>query len=125
MKTNLKKILLVLTVGAMLLGLVACGGGHEGKYYIEEMFGMDVAAIASMSGMSEKEVRESMYIELKSGGKFAMVSVDGDDKDSDEVTYTISGEKITLTMDGESVEGTIKGGVITIDQDGFTMKFKK
>lgn len=112
---KVSKLLVCLTaVVCAALCLTACGG-VKGKYKAE---------------LTEGGVTMTATIELKGGDKFTMsTKVKGDVPDemkdfvtqietTIEGTYKIDGEKITLTstVSGQenTVEGTIKDGVITI-----------
>ncbi|MBP5230279.1 MAG: hypothetical protein ILO68_00985, partial [Clostridia bacterium] len=64
-----------------------------------------------------------MKFELTNDGKFTM---DIYGQDEAEGTYTLSGDKITLTgPDGSSIDGTLKGNELTLTMEGETIVFEK
>ena len=107
----MKKVVKVLCLLAVALcvgfSLAACGENAVGVYEY------------SVEGVTTT-------LELKDDDTFTMSMV-RDDKTTPlgTGTYKVDGDKITLTIDGESVEGTISGGEIVITQDGVKMTFKK
>ena len=108
----MKKIVKVLSAAVLvvMLGvtLVACGG-VKGTYECEiTVMGSTVTTT----------------LELKDGDKCVMSANAGGISSEKEGTYKVDGDKITLTISGESVEGTISGGEIVITQDGVKMTFK-
>ena len=107
----------------VLVMLVACGGSKslDGKWGLTgfEMGGADMLALLTgVGGMDPDTLSEMMYCEFK-GDKFT-IAMDGDEMEG---TYKVSGSKITLTIDGEDQVGTLKGDsfTISIDEGGETM----
>ncbi len=123
----MKRRVVAIALTALLLValLAACGGGGDskyvGKYYMSKIADWTVKEYADLLGISEQEAKEFMWVELKSGGKGTFTS----DEDVEEITWKVSGDKITLTAQGEDLEGTIKDGVITFDLDGEVLELKK
>ncbi len=124
-----RKVLAILLAALMLTALLAaCGGGSGGgsnkfvgKYYLSRLDEWTVKEYADLVGMTEQEAKESMYLELKSGGKATFCM----DDEPDEVNWKVEGEKITLSLDGDSMEGTIKDNVITFDLEGEILELTK
>ena len=116
----MKKLLAILLAMALLLSLAACGKDedpHAGKYIgiAAEMMGMEMP-------MSEVYDGEN-YLELKSGGK-GTLTLEGD---SYKVKWSLEGEDLTVTVDGEDSDGTLKNGVISVDfmDMGLILTFEK
>ena len=125
MKTK-RMLAVMLAVVLMMSMLVACGskGGSNaavGTYKLDTIMGMSLADAAEAFGGSEEEVADMMKIELKDGGKLTM-TVDGE---TGEGEWKLDGEKLTLTVDGEAQEATLKDGVITMEEEGMSVTFKK
>ena len=99
----------VVCLGAAML---ACGGKVEGKYTYK----------GTQMGVTMKQT-----IELKKDNKCTItVEVDGETGESLEGTYKIDGDKITITIGGDSQEGTYKKGKsITLTRGDQSMVFKK
>ena len=124
----MKKRVLAIVLAVFLLAalLTACGGGgndskYVGKYYMSRIADWSAKEYADLFGISEQEAKESMWVELKSGGKATFFT----DDEAEEVSWKVSGETLTLTAQGEEMSGTIKDGVITFDLDGETLELTK
>ena len=128
MKSAKKIVVAVAMMAAMVAVLCSCGGGNDGTYVVQNMMGMDVQQLLdlySSMGGDDATVPKSAedLATLKISGKSFTMKVSG----QDDVTgdCEISGETIKLTAQGETMEGTIKDGVITVDEGGTSMTFKK
>ena len=75
----------------------------------------------SISSMSDVDISQ-MYIELKSDGTFTM-NVPGESSTSGK--WSQSGSIISLNVNDETVECTLKGKTITISEDDMSMVFEK
>ena len=101
--------ILVLMMG--LSGLAAQNAPPSGKFYLTvwEAGGMDmlefIKSMNEMAGESTGGDAEDLYIELLSGNRFVMASVDADDEPTTGV-FTMNGKNIVLTADGEDLPGT-------------------
>ena len=128
----MKKTVAIMMLAVLLLGLLAACGGGDGKY-------VGTYKLNKMESMSLQDVADYLYdgdlekaknfvtLELKSGGK-ASFNVDGEDPV--DLTWKVDGEKISLTGkndDGteETIQCTVKDGVITMDMDGEVLELKK
>ena len=125
----MKKRVLAIVLAVFLLAalLTACGGGsgsdskYVGKYYMSRIADWSAKEYADLFDISEQEAKESMWVELKSGGKATFFT----DDEAEEVSWRVSGETLTLTSQGEELSGTIKDGVITFNLDGDTLELTK
>ena len=124
----MKKALTLVLAALLLIGLLAaCGGGgggsskYEGTYYLSKLADWTVAEYADLLGMEVADAEKSFTLELKSGGK-AVFTENGD---SDDCTWKVDGEKLTLTADGETLEGTIKDKVISFEIEGDILELTK
>jgi hypothetical protein len=123
MKRGFRKILSVILVLAMMCSLAACGSGGKdldpnlGKYIGYQIDIMGWEPMDSVYDGGEN------YVELKSGGK-GTFCLDGS---STKIKWTLDGEDLTMTAEGEDCTGTLKDGMITTDFFGydFTMTFLK
>lgn len=120
----MKKKVLVLGIAvvmALSMAFVASCGKTDpnvGKYKMVEMMGM---TIDDMNKLAGEDVSDMITLELKDGGKGVMKV----ESESGDVEWKVDGEKISLTADGETIEGTIKDGVIEIEIDGISVVFEK
>ena len=130
----MKKTIAILMLSVLLLGLLAACGGKSGAgndpllgtYKFSKMVDMTVQEYADLIGISLEEAQKFMVIELLSGGK-GTLSVEGEVQN---ITWKTEGEKFTLTAKDENnqddtVEGTIKDGVITLDLEGEFIELSK
>lgn len=124
MKT-IAKVMAVVLVIAMLAALAACGSsGPEGKYVVKSINGQELNealdAAAKEANMSADEylkqlgvdkAEEMVTIELKSEGKAVMeAKMFGF---SEEGTWKQDGDQITITLDGDSADFTLKGNELS------------
>ena len=120
-----RRIVAMVLLVVALVALVGCssGGGVTGTYKLTKFMGMDIEQANSLYGLGggEGSLEEMFIITLKSGGKCDF-EIDGEKQ---EVDYKISGENITMSYQGESISGTIKGGVITLSVEGIELEFTK
>ena len=105
----MKKIIALLLTLAMLLSLAACGSSepdpNAGIYY---------GTVGTYSGFSmpvEKLFEGGCSLELKNGGKGVITL----GEDPYNVKWSLEGETITVTLQGEESVGTLKDGVIDIE----------
>lgn len=104
----MKKLIAMLMVVTMMVGLVACSSEPDpnaGKY-------IAVTATALGIEMPIEDVLEGeTWIELKNGGKGDLM-LDGQKFG---LKWTLEGEDITITIQGEDSYGTLADGAITVD----------
>ncbi len=106
MKKLVKVFGLLTVIACLCLSVAACGdSGVEGTYEYS---------------LSAEGASSTITLELKSGGKMTMTikaSMGGQEiaNETVEGTYKVSGEKLTLTVEGEDAEATIKDGKITME----------
>ena len=118
----MKKIIALLLALAMLLSLAACGGSAEEDPNAGKYIGVSAAVGGFAMAMSDVYPGET-WIELKSGGR-GTIMLGGDDFS---ITWSVEGEEITISVQGEDSIGTLKNGAIVIDlmDMGCVMTFRK
>ena len=126
----MKKTIAIVMLAVLLLGLLAaCGGSgkdsgdnkYVGTYKLSKLADMTVQEYADLFEMKLEDAQNFMTVELKSGGKAVFTS----DDEPVEVSWKVEGEKLILSAEGESIEGTIKDGVIALDFDGEIIELAK
>ena len=123
----MKKILTLALAALLLVGLLAaCGGSgssskYEGTYYMTKLSDFTVQEYAELLELSLEEAEKTFAIELKSGGKGSFI----EDGEPEDITWKVDGEKLTISAQGENLEGTIKDNVITFDFDGDVLELTK
>ena len=105
----MKKLISVLLILAMVISLAACGASepdpNAGIYY---------GTYGTYSGFSmaaEELFEGGCSLELKNGGKGEITL----GADSYNVKWSLEGETITVSLQGEESVGTLKDGVIEIE----------
>lgn len=117
----------VLIIATLMILCVGCGKSKgndvSGTYKLLSMGGMSIADLQKQYDEMgiEMNVEDMVTVELKSDDTFTMKM----DKDSQSGTYSIDGEKISLTVDGDTEEGTLKGKTLTIGSGNEEMVFEK
>ena len=126
-KRLMGKLLALMLALVCVLGLTGCGGGKSkavGKYDLESMEtgGMTINVQDMLDALGESGVEMSVEIvlELKDDGSFTL-----DESQSEEGTWEEKSGKITLTSNGESIEATLDGDTLTLEEDGEKMVFVK
>ena len=138
MKKNVwtKMVGLALTL-VCIIGLVACGdkgsSNAAGTYTLQTIaiggMTMDLEQLAETAGVPADELKVTM--DLKSDGNFlldmyALADTMGGATDTNmEGTWKESGSNITLEADGATTTVTLQDGVITMEEEGMSMTFKK
>lgn len=74
-----------------------------------------------MNAETLKSIVGEMSINFKDDKNFEMTALNN----TGEGTYTVSGEKLVLTIQGQEQEATLKGSEITLAQSGVNIIFKK
>ena len=128
MKHNLGiKALSLLLAIVCLLSLAACGGGDSpaGTYKLTKMNAagveMDLEQLAEQLGLDVSDMLFSAT--LQEDGTFI---IDGEALGmSMEGTWKQVSGGVDLTINGETITATIKGGELTMEQDGMSLTFKK
>ncbi|MBQ9609443.1 MAG: DUF4923 family protein [Lachnospiraceae bacterium] len=120
----MKKIIAtIFMITTLMILCVGCGKDVSGTYKLSSLAGQSVADLQKTydeMGVNIN-VADMITIELKSDGTFTMKM----DTESESGTYTVDGEKISLTIDNETENGTIKGDTLTIGSGSEEMVFKK
>ena len=139
MKRIVSLILVVLMVAALFVGcgssdsldgtykLKAIDGKNVKEYFtaIAEKGGETLQTVLDFMGIDENTLDNLMTLVLKSDGTFSLNSkMDAEEKSYDG-TWTQEGDKLTLTMDNEPQEFTLKDGELTFAVDGMTMTLGK
>lgn len=131
-KRLMGKLLALMLALVCVLGLTGCGGGKSkavGKYDLESMetggMTINVQDMLDALGESGVEMNVEIVLELKDDGSFTMDMSALDESQSEEGTWEEKSGKITLTSNGESIEATLDGDTLTLEEDGEKMVFVK
>ena len=123
-----KKFLAITMIAAMMLGLVACGGGSSisGTFKVASVDGKTVEDTvkeyeAAGLTMSASDIEDLMVIEFGSGDSVTVKSA-GESKTG---TYKLDGDKLSITIDNETEELTYSGDEISMESDGSKIVLKK
>lgn len=109
----MKRALAVLLCAVLLLGLAGCGKTDDAN--------LGTYNCISVKLNGAELGTEGEYIELKAGGAVTIFLIDS----PDEGKWKLSGDKLTLTIDGSEYAGTLSGGVIHISIEGADCVFAK
>ena len=119
-------MVLVLTV-ALFVGCSGSDSGAAGTYELVSikeddmnMSGEDLKAFGEMMGVKGSLIT----MELTSDGK-AKITSSFMEEVAGEGTYTLDGNKITVTIDNSPISGTVDGGKITLSDENLEMVFEK
>ena len=125
MKNAKKLVLAALMVAMMAVTLCSCGGANiDGTYVVFEADGKSVdEAVKAYEAMGQSITAEEICTMSFTDGKNFSMTVMGQTMGTG--TYEVSGETLKLTADNQTIDATIKDGVITITANGQNMKLKK
>lgn len=122
MKKALRTTLAVLMCAALLLALVACGGGAPASMKGTSWSVSKVSANGmEIQGEMLASMGFEMTLEFTSDSDFKMGAMG----EYVEGTYTLSGGTVTMTVDGEAVDAALSGNTITMEEDGAKIVFSK
>jgi len=109
-------------VGCDAIG-IGGGSGLEGRYVLTSLTidGEDQLEILEELGMDFSNV----YLEFTGDGNFSMVFDAMGVDETTTGTYELDGNNISMTSEGETLEGQLDGDVITISDEESTMTFEK
>lgn len=88
-----------------------------GNYQVWSIMGMSLFEYAVQMNKEPEEVAELLQIELGEEGVAHVVSA-GEEM---EMPYTLDGENITIGEGADMVTGTLKDGLLTLEEDGFAV----
>lgn len=117
-----KKLVAVLLLVVMVVSLAACSSSSiVGKWK------MDIKSVLKMSGMSEADYEQmksligdmSATMEFTEDGKVYLVVTAMGQSETEEQTYSVDGDK--LTMGGSTGTYKLDGDKLTITQDGMSL----
>ena len=91
-------------------------GTIEGVYRLWNMMGMSLSEWAEIMGCSLEQAADSMRVEIVDE-KTARVSFDTEEE-MQEVGLSMDGDQITLSVEDETLGGTLKDGILTLDIEG-------
>lgn len=140
MKKNVWSKMLSLALALVcVIGLVACGGNGgssaaAGTYRLQTItaagVSMNLDELATAAGVSADDFK--VTLDLKSDGSFmldmsAMADTVGTGAEDTtmEGTWKESGSNIELESEGTTTTATLQDGVITLEEEGMSMTFKK
>ena len=113
-----KLLLLLMMVSLMILPLAACGGGGSSSggdgeaAEADPLLGVYNSVAGEMMGVTlTGDDISGFSVELKEGGK-ASLDVEGS---SAKGTYTMDGDTITLSVEGEELTGTVANDVMIFE----------
>ena len=126
-----KRVLALMMVLAMMVCLVACGGGSgssdasvAGTYNLVKMnaggVSVDIGQLTEQAGVEVK-----IALVLNEDGNFTLDMSGLGVGESISGTWKADGSKLTLNAEGEDVPATLDGKTITMEQDGQSMTFEK
>ena len=107
-----RTIAIALAIVLVSFVFVSCSSGAAGKYVVKSVNGEDASGLISEYGLSSLE--EFMTVELKADGS-ATVSVMGE---SNTGNWKQEGDKIKITIEGDTEEFTLKGNELSVSMDG-------
>lgn len=127
------KMLSLMLVLVCVISMTACGSKKSdviGAYKLQtiEMEGvsMDIEELVSYLGEEGEEGADlNIILDIQDGGKFKLDMSSLDDSLSGEGTWEEADGKLKLTVEGETIEATLKDGVITMAEEGTSMTFAK
>ena len=109
----MKRFLALLLSLVLSLTLCACGGGEDTAHV-----GTYTCTTVTMGDVTVDSIEGSLDLQKEGKGSLTMSGQTFD------LTYTLEGDALTLTIDGQDATGTFADGVITVDLFGATCTFE-
>jgi len=134
MKKRVTKLLSVLLALICMFSLVACGGGSgedlSGSYSLQTMdmngVSMDMDALKeTLEAAGQDASSINISIDLEAGGSFKLNMDAIDPSMSMSGTWKSTSGGVELTVDGETLTAALADGVLTLEEEGVKMTFKK
>ena len=123
MKNGKRIVAAVLMLAVMAFALCSCGSKVDGTYVISDYNGQSLDAALELFKAAGTEMTAEQLCTFKfANGKEVTVTFMGESKTGE---YSVSGDTITMTLDGESASATLKDGKIVWSKDGETMTLSK
>lgn len=125
MKSKLKVLGVVAFALALCFALVGCGGDDKADY---KKAVIGTWELSEITGSSEDDMDMMKALGLTVEAAFAedgTFKLGAFGEAMDGTWDAKSADKVSLTIEGDSVDATIKDGVLSIEVDGEGMKFKK
>ncbi|MBQ9124708.1 MAG: lipocalin family protein [Acholeplasmatales bacterium] len=123
------KMCLVMLVAVLTLTLASCKDDNEGASGVVGTWNVTEYKVGDVDYIAMMGEGATISMEFTEDGKATMTVSAMGMSESMEGTYTVDGETITITIDGDPQSGTISGNTITISEnvDGtvFSMKLTK
>ena len=92
-----------------------------GTYRLKSFAGFSVELFAMMMELDVEEAKDYFVLELDEDGEGRLIV----EEESLEIAWTVDGDTLTISAEGEDLAGTIKYGIITFDMDGIEIKLSK
>lgn len=131
-KSIWSKLLCMALVLMMVFSLAACGkkdsgSSAAGTYNLQEISAsgvtMNMEDLKASLGDAAKDL--DFAIVLGEDGKFSLDMTAFDPSMSLEGTWEEKDGSIELTVDGETISASLKDGVLTMEEEGTSLTFKK
>ena len=116
----MKKLLVLTLALAMLLSAAASAetADYTGVWYLTSLESEGVTYSPADFGVD-------MSIEINEDGTTTGISVMGGETQTAEGTWTVEGDGIIITLDGDPASFVLEEGLLTADQDGMKMIFSR
>ena len=128
MKKVVAAFVSVIAIVAICAFMSACATGFTGTYKFSKMSmsqgGMSIEIKAGESYMGVTVNEDAYTLEIKEDNTFVLKANMGDEF-TEEGTWEERDGKYYLSADGEEVEVTLSGNVLTFEMDGVKLELKK
>ncbi len=120
MKRTVSKLLVALLMMTMVMALVSCGGGSKSEY-VGTWHATEISAYGVT--MTPEDAGMEFTMEIKDDGTIT-ATTNGEDDGAGTWEETDSGINISDDT-GETIDGTLEDGVLTINLYGVEIKMEK
>lgn len=134
------RAVVALLAAVLFASFAGCGGGGGGGAKAEDNFvgvwtihstqidgeTMEAEALNEMFEMLGMNVEDMFKLEFKEDGNFSLAFEFGEDSEAFDGTWKAKdANTVEMTAEGNTITATLSDGLLTLDQDGSTMVFKK
>lgn len=118
----LKKVLVPAVILCMTMFIAGCGDDEDDN---KSPTGPSNNSSVVGTWESDEDALMVATLTFSANNTFVLTMSDGETDDTYDGTYTVNGNTVTLSIDGESTTATVSGNKMNLDFGGFPVELTK